>query len=541
MAKILRFMARLLSVLVPLFGVDKDLFTTIVSTKLTTDFRRTKSAGFNANNSKNTFGRQLLAFFFMSFMLGVTILDTDQPEVTFMVLFLILLVLVCTTLLTEFTTVLFNEDENSIFLPRPISSKTLLVSRLGHITLYIFAIVMSFSLIPAVMAGIEFGVITGIMFLISALLTGWVALLITIFCYSILSKFVTGEKFKDVLTYIQIGIGICVFAGYQLILNPSSGSTFASDGLPDVWWIYTLIPVWFAKLSVIRIVPIDAWTWISLALIIITCYWGAKSIINLLSVKFYDIISSVSSTSGTAESFDKPVDGKWSLRRILCISKLEIAGWKLSSTSIKRDRQFKQSIFPVLAYGFISLGMFIMSLAGDSFTQTIENLRNSERFIIFLIPMLFFSLPLSYLRYTRSANASWVFHLIPEDKRHHILTGALKACIVRFFMPPFLILAAMVVFIWGFELLPAFVLGSSATLFIALTGELFNREMPLSLGYDQISKGAMSIRMMLLMLVNGLAYGVVYLLAKIHVGFSIAILPFAILFIALMMRALREK
>lgn len=541
MVKILQLMARLLALVVPLFGVDKHLFTTIVSTKLTTDFRRSVSNGFKTKKSKNTFGRQLIAFLFISLIFGKSLFEIPHPEVAFLMLFFMLLVLTSMTLLTEFTTVLFNEDENSIFLPRPISSKTLLVSRLGHITLYILAIVLSFSILPAIFSAIKYGIVTGIVFLIAAILNGWVALLLTIFFYSILSKFVSGEKFKDVLSYVQIGVAMAIFLVYQLVLDSGGSSSIVTAGLPDVWWMYLLIPTWFTKLSLVAIAPPDLWTWVSLGLIIVTCFWGAKSIINLLSEKFYDILSSVSSGAGNSMTYTKELDGKWSLRRFFCISSLENAGWKLSATSTKRDRQFKQSILPLLGYGFVFIIVFIVKEAEGGFAQTLANMKDSYGYFYFLLPMLFLTTPLSYLRYTKSADAGWVYHLIPEDKQYHILTGAIKACITRFFMPPLLILSIAIVLIWGVELLPAFLLGSGITLFVALASELFNRALPLSLGYDQISKGATSIRMMLLMLVNGLAFGAVYFLVKIHVGFTLGILAFVILFIVLMMRALREK
>lgn len=400
---------------------------------------------------------------------------------------------------------------------------------------------MSFSLVPAVIAGIKYGVVTGIMFLISALLIGWVALLITIFFYSLVSKFLSGERFKDILSYVQIGIGIGVMMVYQLVGNSNGDNGILVDGLPDAWWMYLLIPNWFTKLTLIATVPIDMWTWVSLALIVGTCFWGAKSIINLLAVKFYDILSSVSSGASKSEDYSKEVEGRWSLARVLCISSLERAGWRLSSTSVKRDRQFKQSMFPLLGYGFVFVIMLVVKEAEGGVVQTLENLRESPGFIFLLVPVLFFTMPLSYLRYTQSPDAAWVYHLIPEDRHYHILTGAIKACIMRFFVPPVLVLACVVSFIWGIAMIPAFILGSSITLFIALAGEFVSRELPLSLGYDQISKGSTSVRMFLLMLTNGLGFGLVYLLTKIHFGFTLGVLAFVILFIGLMMRALREN
>lgn len=534
-------MAQMLSHIVPLVGVNKEVFYAIVSTKLTVDFRTSKTSGFTSKKGKNTFGKQLLTFLLVSFIFGKMIFEIEQPEVVFMMMFFILMIMVCMTLLTEFTTVLFSEDDNSIFLSRPISSKTLLVARLGHIILYIFAIAISFCLVPTIFTIIKYDVLTGLLFLISGLLTGWISLLITIFFYALLSKFITGEKFKDVLTYIQVAVAVVFVFIYQLVVGSDSSTVMLTDGLFETWWMYLLVPVWLAKITVFSIATITLTNWISLALVIGACMWGAQKVINLLSKEFDVILSSVSSASSKVEVFEKEKTRKWSLRKMLCVSDYEMAGWKLSSTSIGRDRQFKQAVFPLLAYGFIFIILAVVKNYEEGYSQTLENLSDPSNIFLMLLPTLFLGLPLAYLRYTSNSEAAWVYHLVAEDKQYHLLSGAVKAALLRFFVAPVAVLTILVALIWGTSMILPYLLGCSFVVLITLLSTLLDRELPLSMSYDQISKGATTLRMFGLMIASGLAFWFVYFIRDVHYIIPLGLIVIAIVFFFILMRAIRVR
>src|ERR1700760_3756364 len=134
---------RFVSLFYPLLartGVDIAQLNEILRVKLMMDNRRPK-AMFATRKAKE--GKQqapwLVSFFtvLMGVFMGMVLFLNDMPYVGETYYFLIFMVLMSLTLISDFTTVLIDTRDQFILLPRPVNDRTVAVSRIMHISIYV--------------------------------------------------------------------------------------------------------------------------------------------------------------------------------------------------------------------------------------------------------------------------------------------------------------------------------------------------------------------------------------------------------------------
>ncbi len=96
--------------------------------------------------------------------------------------FSVYLLTMCITLITDFSYVLIDPRDNYILLPRPVSDRTLVVSRLLHISLHISKIAVPMSLSAFIFLSIVHGIATGLWFGLLALMLTFLAIFVIIPC-----------------------------------------------------------------------------------------------------------------------------------------------------------------------------------------------------------------------------------------------------------------------------------------------------------------------------------------------------------------------
>ena len=71
-------------------------------------------------------------------------------------------------------------------------------------------------------------------------------IVVTGLIYLLILRFFDGEKLKDIINYVQIGLTITLSAGYQLIGRIFNFVDLNNIEFINKWWTYILSPVWFA-------------------------------------------------------------------------------------------------------------------------------------------------------------------------------------------------------------------------------------------------------------------------------------------------------
>ncbi|MEQ1624831.1 MAG: hypothetical protein ABL870_09080, partial [Sediminibacterium sp.] len=233
-------------------GVDIAQLKSILKIKLAMDDRRASSfQQTRAQKNKKpiklaTLGTMLLtlmmgAFFLFSFFIG----NDDVTKGT--IYFSMYIFMLASTLISDFTSVLIDVRDNMIILPKPVSDKTFLLSRLLHIVIHISKLILPMTLPAMILIGTARGIggVSSFAFLVL------LATLFTIFLINALYIFIlrvtTPERFKTIISYFQIFIAIAFYASYQLVPRLINKVALENYRVGDSIFIWLAPPYWFAN------------------------------------------------------------------------------------------------------------------------------------------------------------------------------------------------------------------------------------------------------------------------------------------------------
>lgn len=543
MGSILLFLLRLMRHPVQWLGVDYEQFEILLRVKLKMDFRRTP-AMYKANGQKKyKLGWQLGMYAIIGVVLISFFYRFDDFLLLYTMFFSTLMIMVGTTLITEFTSVLFDERENQILLPRPVSGRTLLLVRLVHIQLYLGMNAVALSLGVIILTGIKYGLATMGLLIPVLVIASWLTLLLATLIYLLLAKLVSPERFKDILSYFQIAMAILIFGGFQIMPRISDSVSVESMHLNMEWWSFGLPPVWLAGCFRSWTVLARPDDWGFVAITIAVTLLGGALIIRFLANGFDHVIAADDRNSNQKESVieEGPSQGVLSkLKQWLCVSEVEKAGWTLGMAMIKRDRKFKQAVYPGL--GYILVMAFIMLKPDfDDWQGYIQKLSESQRYLAFVFAGFFGLTAISQIPYTDTPEAVWIYRALPGRDMSHLLTGAMKAMIMTFYIPVIILLLIPVTMIWGPSIIPIMICGYLLILVTFLWGARITAlKMPLSLPREMQAKAGRMGKMMLAFLLIGIVVGMVYLISLTFLWVSISVSIIAPLFVVAFFRTQRK-
>ena len=132
------------------FGVDYSIMRRILQVKLAMDERRVPTV-MKDNSSKkksdqsNSIAKSLLFYGVLGIMLVPFVFSKGNYLFQMSFLFGILMFMMMTILISDFSSVLLDLKDKDIILSRPVNGKTLSMAKTLHITIYMFYITFSFT------------------------------------------------------------------------------------------------------------------------------------------------------------------------------------------------------------------------------------------------------------------------------------------------------------------------------------------------------------------------------------------------------------
>src|ERR1700743_1175434 len=234
-------------------GVDTDQLNEILRVKLLMDNRRPKPMFAARKNAKNG-GQQspwMVSFFtiLMGVFIGLVLFLNGMPYVGETYYFIIFMVLMSLTLISDFTSVLIDPRDQFILLPRPVNDRTVAVARILHISIYIMRLALLQGIGGIIIIGFIDGPLAAPLFFIQILEATFLSIFTVNIIYLVLMRFVSPQKFKDIISYFQIGFSVLIFATYYLLPKLINVSALADISLLSHWWAYVIPPVWIAALN----------------------------------------------------------------------------------------------------------------------------------------------------------------------------------------------------------------------------------------------------------------------------------------------------
>ena len=478
-----KILLKLVSLFMPVLertGVDTEQLYHILKVKLLIDGRRPSAMFAGRRKATATSGKATtswavsLVTLLMGAFLGAVLFIFQMPLVGQTVYFSMFMVLMSLTLITDFTTVLLDVRDQYILLPRPVNDRTLAVSRIMHISIYVFRLAFLQALPGIVMIGIIDGWLAIPVFIMQIIQITFLSILLVNIVYLVLMKMVSPQKFKDIISYFQIAFSIVIFGTYYLLPRLINVSVLAKIDLLHYTWSYFIPPVWIAALNEVLIHPGRATIVTSLMAIVgvtvpLAGLWLVAKVLapgfnrSLAVAATSDGNSSAPVTPGIVRKSKFDIVGK--IANLIASDPVENAGFRITWKLAARIREFKIKVYPAFAY--VPIYFLYFSLNGKgSLNDRIMSLQHNRGYI-FLIYLSTFILSaiLQHISFSEKYKPAWVYYALPITHPGKILSGMFKAVVTLYYFPYCVVLGAVSIAIWG----PAVINDLILAFFVGLT------------------------------------------------------------------------
>jgi hypothetical protein len=505
-------------------GVNTLQLKAILSAKLTMDNRRVPGFGRqNRSREKKEMNQATLGGMFIGLLMGLFMLysfsigiDMITKLTFFMSMFIVML---CITLITDFTSVLIDVRDNFIILPKPITDATFLASRLLHITIRTCILVIPLSLPAFIFTTFKEGPAILLPFILIILMSTLFSIFLINAVYILILKITTPSKFQSIINYIQIAFAVFLFAGYQLMPRLMNNSALAHTSLADLFYIRFYPPFWFADgcLVLTKLDFSSMGNIISLGLSLLLPIVSIWLVVRVFAPSFNRKLSMI--TAGTVEeSTAKVKSGK---RRKVSLAEhigsllakpgSEYMGFLFSWKMMGRSRDFKMKVYPAFGYiiVFIILLFFQTPFNKGVPSENAQIMLPKFLGVIYLSSFVLIS-ALNQLPYSEKFRASWIFHITPVEAPGKVISGALKSVMVLFYIPIAILVLVFGLVLMGPGVLPNLLLGCFNILATgSVIGLIMVRKLPFSSMLEGSSKGGGFIKSMLTLLIP-VFFGVIH-------------------------------
>ena len=473
------------------FDIDYPVLRKILQIKLLMDSRKlpTNYANTKIKENKNYFLSSLFLYAFMGlFILVPFIVIINNYYALMSIVFGVLLFLIASTVIAEFSTVILDVRDKGIILTKPVNNKTLSIAKFIHVFHYLFMI--SFALtIPAILAlfvkvlvvnNFVTSILIVLLFIALLVLLNLFIIVITTLLYLFILKFYSGEKLKDIINYVQIFLSIAIIISYQVVGRIFEFTTFLDTSFSLEWYHALIPPLWFgAPFEVLFNQNYETLLIIMSALVII---------IPVLSFIIYmKLIPTFEANLVKLNSSDSKIKVKpksWWLSKLLIRNPEEHLFYRFNYQLMKTEHNFKLRVYPSLDMSIIFpfLFMFQMLMAGDK-------IHNSSIYFIYFCAFMIPAVVVT-LQYSSNYRASWIYYVAPITNYDLIIKGALKAFVLRLLVPIYSLVGIIFLALMDISFLPDILIAfMGILLYVPICAKILNAKLPMSQPLDNINKG----------------------------------------------------
>lgn len=493
-------------------GADPRHLRLILTAKLIMDDRRPNMYHTTRRKTEKAVSGSTLGTMFFSLLFGLFFLYgfmiSDDRVTQLTIYFSMYIVMLSTTLISDFTSVLIDVRDNYIILPKPVTDKTFVLCRLLHIFIHLLKLILPMSLPVVIYMFIKQG--TG-----ASLVLCFILLLCTIFTiflinavYLIILKVSTPAKFQAIISYVQIFIAVFMYAGYQLVprlANKIAFTGYTIDGKP---WAWLLPSYWFAAgwqffysfnaryaaggLLALIIPPLTLWI-----------------VVKYFAPSFNQKLSQI---SGSGEELVKMKTRSrpsfWSLlkQKLAVLSTVkgeERMGFMLTWSLTSRSKDFKLKVYS--SFGYLLVYVVMMFLNSRTTLEELRIQTNGSKVVIISVAYIctfIVAMALEQIQYSDKFKASWIYYTTPVKKPGLILSGSLKATVIKFVAPACIVILIAGVAVVGVQVIPNLLLGfCNVVLSCLILAILTIRALPFSTVQNNRKKAGAVIRGLMSMLI----------------------------------------
>jgi hypothetical protein len=189
--------------------------------------------------------------------------------------------------------------------------------------------------------------------------------------------------------------------------------------------------------------------------------------------------------------------GNWMLTKI-CSTKEERAFFHFSSLMMKNERDFKLKVYPSLGFSFVL--PFIL-LINQFSIYSYSHIAESKQYLNIYFSLLIIPTIVMMLKFSGKYKGAWIFKVAPIQDLFPIFSGAIKAFIVKLYLPVYLFLSVIFIGIFGVRIWPdLLVVFIHSLLYALICFLLIKKSLPFSESFDDQQKEASKVFLLLIIL-----------------------------------------
>jgi hypothetical protein len=472
-------------------GADTDQLRAILKVRLMMDDRRPLNLG-RQNAQKKSKKNNILLSIFLSVLTGamyiLPLVSFTDVALGFTGYYLLFLFFLTINLITDFSNVLTDTRDKSIVLQCPVDGQTLFLSRTLHIFIYLFRVVFPMSIPGWIAVSLMHGWVAALVFPVTILLIIFTALFFVMSAYMLVLQLAPTGRFKDVIGYFQIVASVFVFALVYLGPRAMAAEEMVKMTINNFQWLRFMPPYWIANIYCwIFNAPIAKASYIFAGLAFVfplVCLWLT---LKFLAPKFVEKLGGIDASDAPPVSANSKKTSSATKKNIIRlaekVNKTEAAqaGFILTWLQSGRSRAYKMKIYPMFAYVPIYF-LYIIFQSRKPLAETFEHLHTKPYFLMLLYMCSFVMVQaLMYISISEQYKASWVFYAKPVSVPGEVMGGMFKAVWIKYFLPFFACISALVLSIWGMKITIDIILALlNITLFTLIMSRVSVRAFPFS-------------------------------------------------------------
>ncbi|HOA55884.1 MAG TPA: ABC transporter permease [Clostridiales bacterium] len=501
-------------------GIDYRTLRLILGIRLIMDSRRVPTVLANnrdVRENSNYFRRSLFLYAFMGLFAGLIVLLPMSAYLKFNMTTGIIIFLLMSTMISDFSSVLLDVREKNILLSRPVDPKTLNAAKVIHIIYYLFHIAGALAG-PALLIGtMRYGVVFFGVFLLELILICGFVVFFTSILYTSILVFFDGEKLKDMINYFQIVLSVALLIFYQLI-----GRIFnITDIMPTVspaWWHYLMPTAWFAAPFSLFLEGDMSTYYLSLS--IIALVMPVISLILYVRVvapgfeKNLQKLNNNSAGKGSFSSLRKRF--QQGLAKLICRTDQERLFYLFAQNVTGNERTLKLKVYPSLAFAAV-MPFIILIGAFSGGTSPADSLRGikegSYYFGLYLTVVIIGSMILMISK-SEDYKGAWIYKALPLESPVPVFRGAVKSYLIRFIIPVYLFPGVIFVLIMGARVIPDIILTFfNLIIVLMLIFRMSKKELPFCRDFQHTQDGNTAGIVFLSFFISALLAGIHFLLS----------------------------
>lgn len=509
-------------------GIDYGMLRLILQLKLVMDTRRVPTVIANnakSKEGKNNFKSSLFIYAFMGLFAALLIVNPFPIFYKMNISIGMIIFLLMSTMISDFSSVLLDVREKNILLPRPITPKTLNAAKVIHIVYYLFYITLALAGPSLVIGTFRYGLIFLTIYLIELILICAFVVFFTSILYTLILRFFDGERLKDLINYFQITLSVVMLISYQLIGRIFDISDAVITSSP-AWWHYIMPTAWFAApfclfLEHERSLYNICLSIAALAVPLISLVLYIKAVVPHFE-KNLQKLNTQNSRKNETKGVKAAVNEK--IAELLCPGDHERLFYKFTQDIAGNERKLKLRLYPSLAFAVFMPFVFMLNLLGHG--KTIVEVYNSISSGVYYLGLYFTGIMLGsailMLKNSENYKGAWIYMALPLQSPAPVFKGAFKGFLIKFTIPVYLFTSLIFVILYGFRIIPdVLLIFFNMMILILLIFKFSKKELPFYKDFQYTQDGNTTGLIMLCFFITALLGGVHFLVNLVPFGVTI--------------------